>query len=125
MITVVNSSASPDIHRVALAVETRGLTIIVKAGRFRISGVDYDLAEDQEFTVDPAVAADVVGYLVLDNGVPRVFVDEVSAQNAGLDLRRDTTLTPLHTLFIAMVSAGITSLDEMPVRVRHIVEETR
>lgn len=124
MISVTSGTSSPGGTNITLDVEERGLTIVVKAGAFRVAGVGYSLAEDQEFTVDPTEAGDVVGYLVLDAGVPKLLVDEIGAGDEATRIRSDTPYTPLHMIFNAEVKSGITSLADTSIRVRHIVEES-
>lgn len=69
-----------------LVLETNGASITVKAGSFKIGGVEYQLAEDAQYTVtvpNAAYATTIFGYLVVPNTVPpgttvSLLVDEIS-----------------------------------------------
>jgi len=111
-----------------LQVLQSGMDITVKAGSFRIKGQDFTLAEDEVFTAvaDATYDTAVVGYLCQDlnnGGQLALVVDEVLQDGADTPARWDSTAyKSLVPAFIVNVPAGATTLDDVVVTARKLVD---
>ena len=112
-------------HALALDVQVAGMTITVKAGDFRICGVDYQLGEDQEFdaSADDTEETCLDAYLVVDKSDDSValLVDERVGVEPGYSFAPDGPYTLLEQLYTASIPADTTDLDDATIRVREIV----
>lgn len=126
-VTVVKQRAAGGIHSVSLSVEQSGMDVSVKSGQFRVSGVDYEFTEDQDFSAEAAAECDtiVTGYIAKDvsTGVLVLIVDEEVLDGEDVPfIFSGSGYDPIHRLFSLKVPAAATSLDGVDVTVYHIVE---
>jgi hypothetical protein len=80
-LNVMQGCANPSVNNIELVVEELSSTeLVVRAGTFKVSGVDYAFAEDQVYALvnDPPVRVWVTGCLVRnESGDAQLLVDEV------------------------------------------------
>lgn len=124
-LTITEVQASAEDHNINLDVQVDGMTITVKAGSFRVCGVDYQLAEDQEFevTADAAELTGIEGWLVVDkaSGLPVVFVEERVSSERGYMFPDSGPYKLLEGIFFAQIPPGTTDLKDVEIRVRRLV----
>jgi len=121
MLKNLEHAADVLVHDVQLEVEVVGLTIVVKAGSFRVSGKDYELVDDETFTASfEAVSKTLFGYLVKEKstGEARLLVDEFTHDGQGVRFS-DPDYEVLWELFLCnIVPADTASLEGVEVQRR-------
>jgi hypothetical protein len=124
-LTTIETEARPEANALALAVEVAAMAITVKAGSFRIAGVDYELVEDQEFsaTADEDEDTSLLAHLVVDKSDDSVvlLVDERVGDEEVYDFPHDDPYRLLELVYWAKIPPGTTDLADAEVQVRTIV----
>jgi len=125
--SVTEQKAKPTVHAIGLSVEQSGMTVTVKAGTFKMSGVDYEFTEDQDFvaTADPTDDTVVTGYLTREiaTGNPVLVVDEEVLDGSDVPFNfQGSAYKLLHKFYQLRVPAGATDLDAVDIQVFSIVE---
>jgi hypothetical protein len=117
-------------HALSLDVEEDGVDIIVKAGDFRIGGVDYTLGEDQVFSVaNKPEKFDAMAFLVeqISDGSILVVVDEKDYDtDSGWDEPYDWNESPyrlIEHIWHANFPPNTTALDDIIVYATRISEQ--
>jgi hypothetical protein len=117
---------------VELEVLQEEMSITVKAGSFRVRGVDYDLIEDQVFTAtERPERTDAVAFLVKqksDDSIIVVVDELVFDEDSGWPDHYDWENSPyekLKRIWNSNFPSNMTSLDDVVIYANRIVDSIR
>lgn len=123
-----NVRSTPGIHAVDMLVEqTAPRELTVRAGGFRVVGIDHVLAADQSYgyTQRPEVTW-LIGYLVRAkaDGSISLLVDEFAEDGADVmyAFGPDSSYDLLHNLFVAKLPGNVPNLDAVTVEIVRMIE---
>jgi len=110
----ITTTSKNEGRRVDMTVEVAATTITVRRGRFRVWGVDYELVQDEVFTLESAPEEDtwIDGLLVWDDDTRAValLVDEYSLVLPRFAFR-NSSYQRLAKVWGAEVASGASTLD--------------
>jgi len=112
-------------NEVDLPVSLAGMEFRVGPGAFKVGGEDYELAEEQVYTVEGSESEPVFvsGYLVkkVSDGSVALLVDERVFGEESYRFEASAPYQLLHLLVRASVPAGVTDLNDAEVTVAKVL----